>query len=144
MTSLPEAAAIIARLGLEPHPQGGWYREIFRDVAGPDGRARSTLIYYLLQRAEGSHWHRVDAVEVRHWYAGAPLRLAIAGADTPQQSILLGANVLAGQTPYGIVPALAWQFAETMGGWSLVGCQVTPGFEFSGFELAPSGWSPNS
>ncbi len=130
--------AIIDALRLQPHPEGGHYAETFRDSSGPDGRARSTAIYFLLQAGERSHWHRVDAVEIWLWHAGAPLKLEIAG----QAHMSLGPDIEAGQHPQAIVPARAWQAAESEGAWTLVSCVVAPGFEFSGFELAPPGWSP--
>ena len=138
------AADIIARLELKPHPEGGHYRETFRDTdVDASGRSRSTLIYFLLARGERSHWHRVDAVETWHYYAGDALTLRISD-DTGQRSITLGANLLAGEVPQAIVPAHAWQAAESSGDWTLVSCTVAPGFEFSKFELAPKGWEPSS
>jgi predicted cupin superfamily sugar epimerase len=135
------ADRIIAELDLKPHPEGGWYRETFRDGPGPDGRARSTAIYFLLRAGERSHWHRVDAVETWHWHAGAPLELAI-GEGGGVGRLVLGPELHAGQRPQGIVPAGAWQAARSLGDWTLVGCTVAPGFEFSGFELAPPGFEP--
>jgi predicted cupin superfamily sugar epimerase len=137
------AAEIIARLGLKPHPEGGHYREKFRD-AGVDasGRSRSTAIYFLLARHERSHWHRIDAVEVWHYYAGSALVLQIADGDV-RRSIRLGADLAAGEVPQAIVPAQAWQAAESSGDWTLVGCTVAPGFDFATFELAPKGWTPD-
>lgn len=143
---LPLAAErVIALLGLAPHPEGGHYRETFRDpVTDPaTGRAASTAIYYLLRGGEISRWHRVDAVEVWHWYAGAPLELHIAASDTvPPQRMLLGQDLAAGARPQAVVPKGAWQQAASLGAWTLVGCTVAPGFVFSGFELAPSGFEP--
>jgi predicted cupin superfamily sugar epimerase len=142
MPPLPDCAEIIALLALEPHPEGGHYRETFRDAATVgQGRAASTAIYYLLARGERSHWHRIDAAEVWHWHAGAPLALSIAdGASV--RTLRLGADLCAGERPQAVVPAYAWQAAESTGGWTLVGCTVAPGFAFAGFELAPKGWSP--
>jgi predicted cupin superfamily sugar epimerase len=136
------AADIIRLLDLKPHPEGGHYRETFRDTRKIEGgRAASTAIHFLLVRGERSHWHRVDAVEIWHWHAGAPLKLEIAnGAKVT--TIRLGANLLAGERPQAIVPTGEWQAAESLGDWTLVGCTVAPGFEFSGFELAPKNWSP--
>ena len=137
------AAEIIARLQLQPHPEGGHYRETFRDNAvDAGGRARSTAIYFLLARGERSHWHRVDAVEVWHYYAGDALILEIAD-DSGQRSIRLGPDLAAGEMPQAIVPAQAWQAAESTGDWTLVGCTVAPGFEFAKFEMAPMGWMPS-
>lgn len=140
----PTAADIIRLLDLQPHPEGGHYRETFRDSrTGHNGRAHSTAIYFLLARGERSHWHRVDAVETWHWHAGAPLRLDI-HEDGHRTTVMLGPDLSAGQRPQGIVPMNAWQAAESLGDWTLVGCTVAPGFEFSGFELAPKDWSPDS
>jgi uncharacterized protein len=138
----PSAADVIARLGLEPHPEGGHYRETFRDSGcDANGRSRSTAIYFLLARGERSHWHRIDAVEVWHYYAGDALTLRIAdGSET--RIITLGPDIAAGEAPQAIVPAHAWQAAESTGEWTLVGCTVAPGFEFAKFELAPKGWHP--
>ena len=133
---------IIARLALSRHPEGGFYRETFRDGPGPDGRARSTQIYYLLPAGEISAWHRVDAVETWHWYAGAPLVLTISSNGHDAEALILGQDLAAGHRPQRIVPAGAWQTAESLGAWTLVGCTVAPGFEFAGFELAPPDWRP--
>jgi uncharacterized protein len=137
------SAEIIARLELRPHPEGGHYRETFRDSdVDAGGRSRSTAIYFLLARGERSHWHRIDAVEVWHYYAGAALILQIADHDG-QRSIKLGPDLAAGEVPQGIVPAHAWQAAESTGEWTLVGCTVSPGFEFAKFELAPKEFVPD-
>jgi uncharacterized protein len=137
-----EAAEIIARLGLKPHPEGGHYRETFRDEnMDADGRSRSTAIYFLLARGERSHWHRIDAVEVWHYYAGAPLTLRIVDDDA-KRNVTLGTDLATGEEPQAIVPPFAWQAAESNGDWTLVGCTVAPGFEFAKFELAPKGWEP--
>jgi predicted cupin superfamily sugar epimerase len=136
------AADVIRLLRLQPHPEGGHFRETFRDSRSEGGRAHSTAIYYLLARGERSHWHRIDAVEVWHWYAGAPLELAIAGPG--QQSITrrLGCDLAAGEEPQAVVPARAWQAARSLGDWTLLGCTVAPGFVFDGFELAAPDWTP--
>jgi predicted cupin superfamily sugar epimerase len=134
---MPSAADIIARLELKPHPEGGHYRETFRDVrADAQGRSRSTAIYYLLRCGERSHWHRIDAVEIWHYYSGAALTLKIANEGCGPHTVTLGPDVTAGQRPQAIVPAGAWQAAESTGDWTLVGCTVAPGFEFASFELA--------
>jgi hypothetical protein len=139
----PSATDVIARLELRPHPEGGHYRETFRDTrTDASGRALSTAIYFLLKRGERSHWHRIDAVEVWHFYAGDPLTLRIAHDGGLQHTIRLGPDAAADQRPQAIVPAQAWQAAETNGDWTLVGCTVAPGFDFATFELAPKGWSP--
>ena len=142
-----DAGEIIAFLGLAPHPEGGHYRETFRhvpDKGGADegGRGAMTAIYFLLQQGEVSHWHRVDAAEIWHFYAGAPLELSIAEAGQRATAQVLGPDLLAGQTPQIVVPQGAWQSAKSLGPWTLVGCTVGPAFEFAGFELAPRGWSP--
>ena len=138
------ATDIIARLGLQPHPEGGHFRETFRDThRTEDGRSISTAIYFLLAAGEVSHWHRVDAVEMWHWHAGAPLELSIAENDAgPVTTYKLGPDVMADEEPQRIVPHHAWQAARSLGDWTLVGCTVAPGFEFHGFELAAPGWSP--
>jgi len=139
----PSATDVIARLELRPHPEGGHYRETFRDSrTDAGGRALSTAIYFLLARGERSHWHRIDAVEIWHYYAGDPLTLRIAHDGGVQHTIRLGPDAAADQRPQAIVPAQAWQAAESNGDWTLVGCTVAPGFDFSTFELAPKGWSP--
>ena len=138
----PSADEIIRLLELQPHPEGGHYRETFRDT-GVDagGRARSTAIYFLLARGERSHWHRIDAVVIWHYYAGHALTLQIADGDG-QRTIRLGPDLAAGEVPQAIVPAHAWQAAEGTGDWTLVGCTVAPGFDFAKFELAKPDWSP--
>lgn len=142
MSPLPTAADIIAQLGLKPHPEGGHYRETFRDArCDADGRAFSTAIYFLLARGERSHWHRIDAVEIWHYYAGSALTLKIAD-EAGQRSVRLGGDLIAGEQPQAIVPPQAWQAAESTGDWTLVGCTVAPGFEFAKFEMAPQAWQP--
>ena len=138
------AAKIIARLDLKPHPEGGHYRETFRDSHNIGGkRAASTAIYFLLTHGERSHWHRVDAAEVWHYYAGSALILQI--KDENGLCIArLGIDLMAGERPQIVVPAHAWQAAETSGDWTLVGCTVAPGFEFAKFELAAPDWFPGS
>jgi uncharacterized protein len=137
------AADIIARLELRPHPEGGHYRETFRDKrCDATGRAGSTAIYFLLARGEVSQWHRIDAVEIWHYYAGSPLVLRIAHDGCAPHTVTLGPDVASGQRPQAIVPVSAWQTAESIGDWTLVGCTVAPGFEFASFEMAPAGWEP--
>ena len=136
------ATDVIGRLQLKPHPEGGHYREMFRDSrTDAAGRAASTAIYFLLARGERSHWHRVDAAEGWHWHAGAPLRLAIADHGTIR-TITLGPDLAAGQQPQAVVPFHASQAAESLGDWTLVGATVAPGFEWAGFEMAPPDWTP--
>ncbi|MBB3525413.1 cupin domain-containing protein [Rhizobium sp. BK456] len=133
---------IIRELGMQPHPEGGWYAETFRDTAGGE-RGHSTAIYYLLTEGQRSHWHRVhDAVEVWHYYAGAPLSLHRSADGTTSETLTLGTDLAAGERPQAIVPANWWQAAESLGDFTLVGCTVSPGFEFSSFEMAPAGWTP--
>jgi predicted cupin superfamily sugar epimerase len=139
----PTADDIIRKLDLKPHPEGGHFRETFRDSRTHDGRAASTAILFLLARGERSHWHRVDAVEIWHYHAGAPLALSIVDG-AKEEIVRLGADVRAGEFPQAVVPARAWQAAESLGDWTLVGCTVAPGFRFEGFEMAPPGWSPSS
>jgi uncharacterized protein len=143
---IASAADVIRILKLKPHPEGGHYRETLRDTnAVADRRALSTAIYYLLACGERSHWHRIDATEVWHWYAGGPLALDVARSSTAViERVVLGADLASGERPQAIVPAHAWQAAQTLGDWSLVGCTVAPGFEFSGFEIAPRDWSPHA
>ncbi len=142
----PDASAseVIARLNLVPHPEGGHYRETFRDArSDAKGRAASTAIYFLLAAGERSHWHRIDAVEVWHFYAGDPLMLEIAD-EHGHRRLHLGPDLMRGEAPQAVVPSGAWQAAESLGAWTLVGCTVAPGFDFKGFELAPPGWHPDA
>jgi uncharacterized protein len=137
------ADAVIRLLDLRPHPERGHFRETFRDARKlADGRAASTAIYFLLVRGERSHWHRVDSVEIWHWHAGAPLILEIAKEPGGIDRIALGSDLASGERPQAIVPADAWQAAESLGDWTLCGCTVAPGFDFKTFELAPPGWVP--
>jgi predicted cupin superfamily sugar epimerase len=134
------AERIIGRLALQPHPEGGWYRQTWE---GPEvaGRASGTAILFLLKAGEVSHWHRVDAAEIWLWHAGAPLVLRQAAtAAGPAQAVRLGPDVLAGETPQALVPAGHWQAARSEGAFTLVSCTVSPGFRFAGFELAPPGF----
>jgi len=140
---MPTAAEIITLLELKPHPEGGHYRETFRDQnVDANGRSRSTSIYFLLARGERSHWHRIDAVEVWHYYAGSALTLRIAVDGGSPQVVRLGVDLVRGEQPQATVPAHAWQAAESTGEWTLVGCTVAPAFEFATFELAAKDWEP--
>lgn len=133
---------IIATLAMQRHPEGGWYAETFRDEHG-GARGHSTAIYYLLEKGERSHWHKVrDAAEVWHYYAGSPLRLLLSEDGTASTHHTLGLDIAAGARPQVIVPANWWQSAEPLGDWTLVGCTVAPGFTFESFEMAPPGWTP--
>lgn len=129
---------VIQKLGLKPHPEGGYYRETYRDDEGERGSC--TAIYYLLKAGEKSHWHRVDAVEIWHWYAGAALELFISLDEKSVETHRLGANIFNNEEPQGIVPKDAWQSARSLGDWTLVGCTVSPAFQFEGFEMAPPDW----
>lgn len=138
---MDQADRIIAELGLQPHPEGGWYRETWQGPA-QDGRAVGTAIYFLLKAMERSHWHRVDAGEVWLWHAGSPLDLQMAEADAGPLAVhRLGPDILAGERPQAVVPAGWWQAAEARDGWALVSCCVAPGFRFAGFELAAPGFT---
>jgi uncharacterized protein len=136
------AGDVIRLLDLKPHPEGGHFRETFRDPASVgDGRAASTAIYFLLARGESSHWHRIDTVEIWHYYAGAPIELKIASPDGNMvEHLMLGTELLSGEQPQIAVPARTWQSAASLGEWTLAGCTVAPGFEFATFEIAPKGW----
>ncbi len=136
------ADRLIATLRLTPHPEGGHYRETFRDPVQIGGRAASTAILFLLKAGEVSRWHRVDAAEAWHWHGGGPLELTVAAPGRPRAVVRLGGDIAAGDTPQAVVPAHAWQMARPLGDYALVGCTVAPGFAFSGFELAPEGFEP--
>ena len=135
-----DADEIVARYALTPHPEGGHYREIFRAFAEDGGRGAVTSIYYLLRAGEVSAWHRIDAVEIWHYYARAALRLELSLDGVDMTSHRLGVDD--GAWPQVTVPVGAWQSAHSEGDWTLVGCTVAPAFEFAGFELAPPGWHP--
>ena len=132
---MSEADRLIELLNLPPHPEGGYFRETFRDQH--EGRAHSTAIYFLLKAGEESRWHRVDAAEVWHFYRGAPLELCIG-----KQAYVLGPDIDAAEAPQIVVPAGAWQAARSLGDYTLVGCTVAPGFEFQHFEMASKDFVP--
>jgi len=136
------ADEVVRLLGLAPHPEGGCYRETFRAAAPDGGRGASTAIYYLLRGGEISAWHRVDADEIWHHYAGAPLELLLSPDGRQRSAARLGKDLAAGERPQAVVPAGVWQSARSLGEWTLVGCTVAPAFEFAGFEMAPAGWEP--
>lgn len=136
------AGEVIALLGLEPHIEGGFYRQTFADQPDASGRPVSTLIYYMLTDGQAGAWHKVDAAEVWHWYAGAPMTLRISRDGRVVTNYLLGTDLAAGQRPQAVVPPGAWQQAKVEGDWALVGCTVAPGFQFSKFEQAEPGWEP--
>ncbi|MEM7619707.1 MAG: cupin domain-containing protein [Pseudomonadota bacterium] len=136
---------IIQRFQLIPHPEGGYFRETFRDDAYQNGRAASTAIYFLLKANERSHWHRIDATEVWHWYAGSPLQLSLYDTNIKQkEQFNLGNDFNNNEYPQCVVPAQTWQSAQSLGAWTFVGCTVSPGFEFAHFELAEKDWEPAS
>ena len=134
------AAEVRSVLDLKPHPEGGHYRELWRDAPADGGRGAATSIYFLLAAGERSHWHRIDATEIWVWLAGAPLLLEL--HDSSRARVRLGPDASAGETFQAIVPPHAWQAASSLGGWTLVSCIVAPAFQFESFELAPPGWSP--
>lgn len=141
MAAADEAARLIRLLALKPHPEGGHYRETFRDIEAGDGRAFSTAIYFLLKAGEHSRWHRIDAAEIWHWYAGAPLDLRYVEGGRERRRIL-GNDFAHGQDAQIVVPRGAWQCARSLGRYSLVGCTVAPGFLFEYFEMADGNFSP--
>lgn len=136
------AEEVVALLELEPHPEGGWYRETWRHLPAEGGRGAGSAIYYLLAAEQLSHWHRVDAAEVWHHYAGAALELSLSADGKLIERQRLGKNLMAGERPQLLVPQGAWQSARSLGAWTLVGCTVSSAFQFEGFELAPPDWSP--
>jgi predicted cupin superfamily sugar epimerase len=141
MQASVQASEIITTLGMQQHPEGGWFVETFRDARG-DGRAASTAIYYLLEAGDSSHWHRVrDAAEVWHFYAGDALLLRLWDGKH-SRDITLGPDLARGERPQAVVPAGCWQSARPLGRYTLVGCTVAPGFEFASFEMAAPGWNP--
>lgn len=138
-----EPDELIRALGMQPHPEGGHYVELWADPLPAGGRPASTHIYYLLRAGEFSHWHRVsDAAEIWHFYAGAPLDLGLSADGRSAETKVLGLDIAAGERPHLVVPANWWQMAHSTGAWTLVGCTVAPGFTFSSFEMAPPGWQP--
>lgn len=145
MSTPGSAADLIRTLELQPHPEGGWYRETWRAPAREGERASATCIYFLLEEGQRSHWHKVDAAEVWLWHAGSPILLSISpDAIGPIRDIILGGDVATGETPQHIIQADHWQAAHANRGWALVSCIVSPGFDFEGFELAPGGWAPGA
>jgi predicted cupin superfamily sugar epimerase len=134
------AASVIAALDLKPHPEGGHYRETWRDVPTNGGRGTGTAILFLLRDGEISRWHRVDAAELWIWQAGAALALRRSSGD----DVTIGPDIYRGQTLHAVVPSAVWQSARPLGAWTLCCCVVTPAFQFAGFEMAPPGWQPRS
>jgi uncharacterized protein len=137
-----DANEVIRRLALQPHPEGGMFVETWRAEAEPGVRASGTAIYFLLRAGERSHWHRVDATEIWHFYAGDALELQTSPDGRGIRTRVLGPDITAEQAPQLIVAPGHWQAARSLGAWTLVGCTVSPGFELAGFELAPDGWEP--
>lgn len=143
MNTPSSAADLIRTLELQPHPEGGWYRETWRAPAPDGGRASATSIYFLLEEGQRSYWHRIDAAEIWLWHAGSPIALSTSPGDAgPVQTVTLGGDVAAGEAPQHVIEPDHWQAAHARTGWALVSCIVSPGFEFDGFELAPAGWNP--
>lgn len=142
------AKDIIAKLDLQPHPEGGWYRETWRAPAADGERASATLIHFLLESGQSSHWHTVDAAEIWLWHAGNPLNLGVSGPSSGEvENIILGGDIAAGQQAQVVIAPGHWQAARPLEGpfdFTLVSCVVSPGFEFSGFTLAPPGWQPDA
>lgn len=138
----PDAESVIVALGLAPHPEGGWYAEVYRSPAAPGGRGALSTIYYLLGAGERSHWHRIDATEVWHHYDGDALELSSWAEGAELEVVRLGSAIDRGEQPQAVVPPRIWQAATPLGAWSLVGCTVAPAFEFAGFELASPDWAP--
>ncbi|MEH6403546.1 MAG: cupin domain-containing protein [Sneathiella sp.] len=140
------ADEIIEKLSLKPHPEGGYYVETYRDEENREEgqRANSTAIYYLLKAGDFSHWHRVDATEIWHFYAGSPLELSISNENDLAEKVTLGPDILSGARPQAVVKPGEWQSARSLGDWTLVGCTVAPGFDFAGFEMAQKNWNPTN
>jgi predicted cupin superfamily sugar epimerase len=134
------AAAVIHALALQPHPEGGHYRETWRDAPADGSRGVGTAILFLLQAGEVSHWHRVDAAELWLWQAGAALRLTMWDGKGAAELRLLGPDLTARHGLQGLVPAGHWQSGRSLGAWTLVSCVVAPAFAFAGFELAAPGF----
>lgn len=137
----PRAAALIATLGLVPHPEGGYFGEVFRSAARvqPDdarpARAALTTIYFLLPAGDVSRWHRVSSDEVWHYYEGDPLELWLADRDFTRVDCHRLGPVADGTAPVRVAPANEWQAARSSGAYTLVGCTVGPGFDFVDFAL---------
>jgi predicted cupin superfamily sugar epimerase len=137
-----EIEALISELGMQPHPEGGWYAETQRIPSAPGERSAGSAIYYLLKGGPVARWHRIDATETWHHYAGGSLVLTIVCPDGELRTHMMGTDIVEGERPQAVVPPHAWQAAQSLGPWTLCGCTVSPGFEFSNFEMAPEGWAP--
>ncbi|MDX6751797.1 cupin domain-containing protein [Geminicoccaceae bacterium 1502E] len=135
--------SVIRSLGMQPHPEGGWYVETYREAGAGGERGAVSAIYFLLEAGQRSHWHRVDATEIWLWHAGGPLRLTVLAEHGQRHHLLLGPDLAEGERPQAVIPARSWQEARPLAGWSLVSCIVAPAFDFAGFELAPPGWQPS-
>ena len=142
MTTDMTSDDVIRILGLEPHPEGGHYRQVYEHVPTDGGRGFMNSIYFLLRAGDRSHWHRLDAPEIWSYHAGSPVTVSVWIEGRPVETHRLGNNLATGERPQVMVPAGAWQAGESLGDWSLIGCVVAPAFQFSGFELAPRDWSP--
>ncbi len=142
-STLPPAHEVITRLGLKPHPEGGFFRETWRDVTDDGSRGSGTAILFLLREGDRSRWHRIDSTEIWHFYEGAPLELSIVEGGTPPLRHILGPGLFEGESPQAIVPPDAWQSARSLGDWTLVGCTVSPAFDFDFFELADDDFDPS-
>ena len=140
----PALPAIVVRdaLGLAPHPEGGHYRELWRDQPASGQRGVGSSILFMLAAGESSHWHRVDAAEIWLWQGGSALTLRVADGEAGWRHVRLGPDLAGGEVLQATVPKHAWQDASSQGGWTVVSCIVTPAFEFAGFEMAAPGWSP--
>lgn len=137
------AQSVIQRFALDPHPEGGHYRELYRHEAPGGERGVATSILFLLAAGEVSAWHRVDGVEIWHYHAGAPLALHICAEEGVLETKILDSGMDGQGMPQQVVGINQWQSAKSLGDWTLVGCTVAPAFSFDGFELAPPGWSPS-
>jgi predicted cupin superfamily sugar epimerase len=145
---MSQAKALIEKLGLQEHPEGGWYRETWRAQADQGERAGGTAIHFLLEAGQRSQWHKIDATEIWLFHSGDPLTLSLAESEAgPIRSVSLGPDPLAGHAVQLVIAPGEWQAAEPIAegefGYTLVSCVVVPGFEFSGFQLAPPDWSPS-
>jgi predicted cupin superfamily sugar epimerase len=133
-----DAASVIEALDLRPHPEGGHYRETWRDLPDDGRRGVGTAILFILRKDEVSRWHRVDAAELWVWQAGAALALR----RSPGRVAVLGPDLRQGEVLHALVPTGVWQAAQSLGAWTLCCCVVAPAFRFEGFEIAPTGWEP--
>ncbi len=136
------ADAVIRALALQPHPEGGHYRETWRDRPDDGSRGSGTAIHFLLRGDELSDWHRVDADELWIWQAGAHLVLTTSANGHDAEARHLGPDLGLRQSPHLLVPRGHWQCAVSLGAWTLACCVVAPAFRFEGFEMAPKDWRP--